>query len=373
MIPALGPAVENNSWFGQVLTQLAPFILVIFVSLLPVFLLAFVGLEKHISLASYQHPSLFNKVAWFTIIQTFFISTISGVISAELQNIIDNGPGYAIELLAKVLPGQASYFIQIILVQNLLGLGLELLRTSALIQALLRIVVGKLLGYDLTEKEQRSSFIFSLFSDPAEYHFGRQLGGGTILLFMVLFVYGSTSPIVCYFTLFVFLLMTMGFRNQFSFIYPIANDSRGTLYICFIKVSIICMIIAQIVLVGVLALKQSPVAVGLMVPLVLVTVLFNSYLKKKHYYVTGYLPAEDCIKMDKNNGTGGMPLDFLKEAYLQPALQSAVTSEVLPENYNEIDKGETNKLGEAAGAGEEEVSEEDTPSSHRDMRSVESC
>jgi calcium permeable stress-gated cation channel len=271
--------VEHNPWLGEVLAQLAPFILVIFVSLLPVFLLAFVGWEKHISIASYQHPSLFNKVAWFTIIQTFFVSTISGAITSELQNIVTNGPSYAIELLAKALPGQASYFIQIILVQNWLGLGSELLRTSALIQRVLRYLIGKLLGYGLTEKERTSSFLgLRVFSDPSEYEFGRKLGGETMLLLMVLFVHGSMSPIVCYFTLFIFLLQSMGFRNQFCFVYPIANDSGGTLFICFVKIGIICMIIAEIVLAGVLALNQSPIAVGLMVPLIVVAILFSSYV-----------------------------------------------------------------------------------------------
>jgi calcium permeable stress-gated cation channel len=374
LIPALGPAIENNPWLGQVIAQLAPFILVIFVSLLPVFLLTFVGLEKHITIATYQHPSLFNKVAWFTIIQTFFVSTISGAITSELQNIIDNGATYAIELFAKALPAQASYFIQIILVQNLLGLGTELLRTSALVQALLRYLAGKLLGFGLTEKERSSSFLgLRVYSDPSEYEFGRKLGGETILLFMVLFVYGSMSPIVCYFTLFVFLLLTMGFRNQFCFIYPIANDSGGKLFVCFIKVGIICMIIAQVVLVGVLALKQSPIAVGLMVPLILVTVLFNSYLNKKHYYVTGYLPTEDCIAMDKKNEESNVSLDFLNESYLQPALKASARETILPENYNEISGSKVDSSANAAGTGVEDVSEEEHLASSTVVQTVESC
>jgi hypothetical protein len=70
--PFLATVVENYPWFGQSLAQLAPLILVVFIYLLPQILLAFVGLEKHKCLATLQHPSLFNKVAWLTIIQTFF-------------------------------------------------------------------------------------------------------------------------------------------------------------------------------------------------------------------------------------------------------------------------------------------------------------
>jgi hypothetical protein len=333
LLPFLATVVENYPWFGQLLAQLAPLILVVFISLLPQILLAFVGLEKHICLATLQHPSLFNKVAWFTIIQTFFVSTLSGSITSELQKITEN-PSYAVALLATALPSQASYFIQVVLVQNFLGLGTELLRISPIVQSLLRHYVGKLLGYDLTEKERKSTYLgLRGYNDPSEYYFGSKLGGETMLIFMILFVYGTMSPITCYFTFLVFSLLAMGFRNQFFYIYPIANDSGGTLFVCFVKVMIICMIIAQVVLIGVLALKESPIAVGLLVPLLIITCLFNSYLNKKHYYVTRYLPTEDCGKIDQKNESDGMALDFLKEGYLQPAMK---TKSRLPGNFCEV-------------------------------------
>ena len=95
------------------------------------------------------------------------------------------------------------------------------------------------------------------------------------------------------------------------------------------------MIIAEIVLLGVLALKQSPVAVALLVPLVIITILFNCYLNKKHFYVTKYLSTKDCGDMDTKNEKEGMTLEFLEDAYLQPALKSAAP--MIPENYKEIE------------------------------------
>jgi hypothetical protein len=67
--------------------------------------------------------------------------------------------------------------------------------------------------------------------------------------------------------------------------------------------------------------------------LLIITCLFNSYLNKKHYYVTRYLPTEDCGKIDRKNETDGMTLDFLKEGYLQPAMK---TKSRLPGNYSEV-------------------------------------
>jgi hypothetical protein len=162
---------------------------------------------------------------------------------------------YAVERLATALPAQASYFIQVILVQNVLGLGTELLRVSALISSLLRQVLGKLMGRDLTNKEQKSALFGQWrFSDPSEYMFGR---GETTLIFMVLFVYGCMSPIACYFTLFLFLLLAMGYRQQFVHVYTIANDSGSRLYENFVKVCITSMIIAEVVLVVVVGSVDS--------------------------------------------------------------------------------------------------------------------
>jgi hypothetical protein len=46
------------------------------------------------------------------IIQTFFVSAISGGITAELSNMLEN-PESILDLLANSLPAQSSYFLQV--------------------------------------------------------------------------------------------------------------------------------------------------------------------------------------------------------------------------------------------------------------------
>ena len=197
-----------------------------FVSLLPYILLAFVKFEGLIEIETMQHPSLFTKLASFTIIQTFFISTIAGTLFASIQDIIEN-PTKAVADLASALPEQSAYFIQIIIVQNLPPLGIELLRISPIVQNILRGIVSNRLGHNLTEKERTSTFMgLRSLNDPLEYYFGRELGSKTILAMMTLYVYGSgMAPITSYFTLIVFGFLAIGFRHQFIYIYPIGNVS----------------------------------------------------------------------------------------------------------------------------------------------------
>jgi len=335
ILPFLQGPIDKYPWFSNFMAQLAPLILVVFLSLLPHILLFFVKFEKPIEIASMQHPSLLSKLAAFTIIQTFFISTISGSLFESIQDILDN-PASAVAIVATALPAQSAYFIQLIIVQNLLALGIELLRISPIVQEWIGILVKKLAGYDLTEKERNTSFMgIRDIADPLEYYFGRELGMKTCLIMMVLYVYGCMSPLTAYFTLAIFLLIAMGFRNQFIYIYPIANDSGGRLWLNFTQISVTCMIAAQVILCAVLFLKGGIVAGPLMVPLIVITFLFHIYFKKRHYMVTNFLPLGDCAAKDKENRDEGMTVEWLEDAYLQPAMANRVA---YPDNYARVDE-----------------------------------
>jgi hypothetical protein len=333
IFPFLQEPIDKYPWFSNLMAQLAPLILVCFISILPYILLFFVTFEKPIEVASMQHPSLLSKLAAFTIIQTFFISTISGSLFESIQDIIDN-PTSAVQILATTLPAQSAYFIQLIIVQNLLALGIELLRISPIAQEWLGTLVKKIFGYNLTEKERNTSFLgIRDIADPLEYYFGRELGMKTMLIMMVLYVYGCMSPITAYFTLAIFLLIAMGFRNQFIYVYPIANDSGGKLWLNFTRISITCMILAEIILCAVLFLKGGVVSGPLMIPLIVITILFDLYFKKRHYMVTNFLPLGDCAAKDKENE--GMTYEWLEDAYLQPAMAKRLD---YPDNYGRVDE-----------------------------------
>ena len=62
-------------------------------------------------------------------------------------------------LLAEALPSQSAFFISLILIQNLLSLGLELLRISPVVVNAIRKVAADKLGHNLTEKERNGAFM----------------------------------------------------------------------------------------------------------------------------------------------------------------------------------------------------------------------
>jgi hypothetical protein len=66
--------------------------------------------------------SLFGKLAVFMIIQTFFVTAISGGLLSTLSDLIEQ-PTEIINLLANSLPTQSTFFIQILLVDTFINMG----------------------------------------------------------------------------------------------------------------------------------------------------------------------------------------------------------------------------------------------------------
>ena len=117
---------------------------------------------------------------------------------------------------------------------------------------------------------------------------------------------------------------------QFIFIYPTKPDSGGKLWVKFMNLVPVCLLIAELTIVGFLAMKTSPIASGLMIPLLVLTILWAIYMKQKHFKATNYLPGCDCVDVDqKNNLEGPMDMSFLKGLYIQPELRD---KELYPTN-----------------------------------------
>ena len=128
--------------------------------------------------------STFTKLALFMIIQTFFVTAISGGIFDELRQLARD-PLKAIDLLANSLPGQSTFFIQLAFIGTVLFVAIENLRVVALVQALLRRCIGP----NLTEKERQTTFLgIRPLADPVEFEHDSNTSQISVLYFMIVFV-----------------------------------------------------------------------------------------------------------------------------------------------------------------------------------------
>ena len=207
--------LDDAPWLTPVFAQLAPLLVIIFNSLLQPILTAFSTLEAPISLADLE-GLLFSKLSAFMIIQTFFVSAISGGVFAALSDFSED-PLSIINVLANALPSQSTYFIQLLFVSTAVGVALmEALRVVPLVLAFVR---GRI-GPNLTEKERNTAFLgIRPLADPIEFPHA-VVFSQAVLYFMVLFVYSVVAPITNYILGFCFLFMLAGkfvlFQNSVS-------------------------------------------------------------------------------------------------------------------------------------------------------------
>ena len=242
---------------------------------------------------------------------TFFFSTLSYTILTIYI--------YIYIQLANSLPNRSSFFIQILLINTFIGLSSELLRISVVGIAFVRSFVGP----RLTEEERRTTWMgLRPFADPLKFQHAEVLSG-IVLYFIVFFVYATLAPITSIFLFLCFMFMGAAYRHQFIFIYPSLPDSGGKLWVQFMQLVPVCLLIAEVTILGFLTLKLAPVAFAMMIPLWIVTVLFSIYMRQKHFMATNFLPGCDCVDMDRRNNIDG-PMDttrFISNQYLQPELR----------------------------------------------------
>lgn len=314
VIPSLENIIKENPWVARFLAQLSPILLVILTALLPVILSIICHYEGHIGINSLQ-ASLLTKLASFMIVQIFFVQAISGSIFDQLNEMMRR-PSEIVNLLATSIPTQVKSFIQFVLVQMFLGCSIEILRVIRVAMAFAR----SRLGPNLTEKERSKAFMFLqpiTVPDEMEYP---MLYSEMALYFMVNLIYSCIAPVMSYFMLITFMILSLVYRHQLVYIYTSKSDKGGKLWPCMINLLLVSILISEVTLIGIMSIKKGAVAAALLIPLLIVTILFVFYIKQEHFRVTEFVPSTICKEEDiKNHGT--LDISFLQNAYLQPSLQ----------------------------------------------------
>merc|ERR1711957_361730 len=219
-----------------------------------------------------------------------------------------------------------TFFIRFVTIKICLGIPLELFRIVRLLEALLLYVIGP----KLTPNERASEYLFLrpvLF--PRYFYFPLWLSE-LVFYLAILFVYSIVAPWMAYQNLLVCWILSFSFRNQFLFVYP-PHDSGGKYFHILVNYINVCMVIAQIALIGIMLLNQAYHPVIAMVPLLAFTILFWLYSERRHFLVAKFLPLNDCKEIDIERRDEDCT--FLFEKYKQPALK---VKPAKPDNITEF-------------------------------------
>ncbi|XP_021850665.1 CSC1-like protein HYP1 isoform X2 [Spinacia oleracea] len=299
-------SILTIAFVSQVITGYLPsLILQLFLSFIPPIMKILSSIQGYISMSEIQ-KSACNKVVWFTIWNIFFANVLSGTALIQVNVFLE--PKKIPTLLAEGVPAQASFFISYVVTSGWTSVSSELFQLVNLIWSLPRRVFSKKVADDL-----------KVSSIPYESEVPR------ILFFVVLGItYFILAPLILPFLLVYFCMGYLIFRNQLLNVYAPKYETGGKYWSIVHNSTIFSLVLMQIIAIGIFGLKDLPLASSLVIPLPILTLLFNDYCRKRFLPILKGYAAECLIKKDREEQNDPRMTEFLENltvAYQDPALK----------------------------------------------------
>ncbi|XP_028803689.1 CSC1-like protein At1g69450 isoform X2 [Neltuma alba] len=298
-------SILTITFISQVITGYLPsLILLLFLQTVPPVMEFLSSIQGYISHSNIE-KSACNKVLWFTVWNVFFATVFSGSVLYQMSIFLD--PKAIPQKLAVAVPAQASFFIAYVVTSGWTSTSSELFRMFPLIWSLIKRPFA-------SEDDE-----FEVPSFPYHKDIPR------VLMFGLLGItYFFLAPLILPFLLIYLCLAYIVFRNQFINVYAPKYETAGKFWPIVHNSMIFSLVLMHIIAVGIFALKKLSTASSLMIPLPIITLLFNEYCRKRFLPMFVAYSAETLIKKDRedpNDATMDEFYDKLIIAYRDPALQ----------------------------------------------------
>ncbi|KAI3452270.1 hypothetical protein Pfo_008935 [Paulownia fortunei] len=284
--------ILNVKIFRQVITGYLPsLILEMFLSLVPPVMIVLSSIQGYIALSQIEKSACI-KVLWFTIWNIFFANVLSG--SALYR---------------------ASFFIAYVVTSGWTKtFSSELFRLKRLIWSFIK---GRLCWKSDEELE--------VPSNPYHSEIPR------ILFFSLLGItYFFLAPLILPFLLVYYCFGYIIYRNQLLNVYAPKFETGGKFWPVVHDATIFSLILMHVIAIGIFGLKKVPLASSLTIPLPILTLIFNSYCRRRFLPSFKGYPAECLInkdRLDQSDPTISSFYDKLATAYRDPAMKPVRHSE----------------------------------------------
>ncbi|MFQ6667017.1 hypothetical protein Gotur_033174 [Gossypium turneri] len=207
--------------------------------------------------------------------------------------------------LARAVPTQATFFTTYVLSSGWASLSCEIMQPFPLICNFFRKFI-------LRTKVEPSSCALTF---PHHTEIPR------LLLFVHIgFACSIMAPLILPFLLVFFFLAFLVYRNQILNVYVRKYESGGEFWPIVHNSAIFSLLLTQVIALGVFGIKRSPVASGFIIPLILLTLLFNEYCRQRFSPVFKRRPAQILIEMDQQDEQLGRKEEIhnqIRSAYFQ--------------------------------------------------------
>ncbi|XP_052186299.1 CSC1-like protein At1g69450 isoform X4 [Diospyros lotus] len=298
-------SILSITFVSQVITGYLPsLILLLFLKMAPPIMKFLSSIQGYISNSEIE-KSACDKVLWFTIWNVFFGNVLSGSVFTQISILLE--PKKIPAMLAVSVPAQASFCIAYVVTSGWTSVATELFRMIP--------------------------FICSLISKPCVRSSDDEVEVPSLpyhkdiprLLLFGLFgiTYFFLAPLIVPFLLIYFCLAYIIYRNQFINVYAPKYETAGKYWPIVHHLMIFSLVLMHAIALGIFTLKKLPLASTLIIPLPVLTLLFNAYCSKRFLPIFTAYSAETLIKKDREDHNDATMAEFfarLETAYFDPAL-----------------------------------------------------
>ncbi|KAI3455962.1 hypothetical protein Pfo_012625 [Paulownia fortunei] len=308
LLPFLKPVVDQPAIKTVLQAYLPQLALIIFLALLPKFLL-FLSKAEGIPSESHAQRAASGKYFYFSVLNVFIGVTVGSTLFSTLKD-IEKDPNSAVTLLAKSLPASATFFVTFVALKFFVGYGLELSRIVPLI-----IYHLKKKYLCKTEAELKEAWA------PGDLGYATRVPGDMLIVTIVL-CYSVIAPLIIPFGVLYFGLGWLVLRNQVLKVYVPSYESYGRMWPhMFIRI-IASLILYQVTMFGYFIAKKFYYA-PLVIPLPILSLIFVFICTKKFYRFFQSTALEVACRELKE--TPNMEVVF--RSFIPPSLSSEKADE----------------------------------------------
>lgn len=296
-----------------------------------------------------------QRYFWFLIINVFLAIAIGGSVFNCIETIVED-PKAAFELLGAELPQMSGFYFNYLILCNLSGGVLTLLRCASFLQTIVKTAIEP----NLSRRSLYHSIggIFA-FNNPGWLSQGKQYA--RLLLGLVCTLsFAPIAPIILISSWLYFFSSTVVCKYVMLYIYEQKFETGGKFFPACLFNIFVCMYVSQATFLGFLLLKKDYNCVYAAVFLIVLSYFGHHYIHRIHENVINAMPLEVATSLDMNEKTSdvhseaairGNEASIAAKQYTQPALLVEPTIE--PEvDLDQFERGAPISLEVYFGMGE---------------------
>ncbi|XP_066383271.1 CSC1-like protein ERD4 [Miscanthus floridulus] len=310
-LPFLKVVVEQPAIKTVLEAYLPQIALIVFLALLPT-LLMFLSKQEGIPSQSHAVRAASGKYFYFIVFNVFLGYTLGSTLFKSLTTVLDH-PSEIVDMLAKSLPGSATFFLTFVALKFFVGYGLELSRLVPLI-----IFHLKRKCLCKTEDDVKAAWA------PGDLGYNTRVPNDMLIATVVL-CYSVIAPLIIPFGVAYFALGWLIAKNQILRVYVRSYESYGRMWPHMHTRIIMALMVYQITMIGFIPLKKFYYA-PVLVPLLPISIIFAYVCHMRFYPAFAKTPLEVVAQHDLKETPN---MEAIYTSYIPPCLK--------PEKLEDLD------------------------------------